>query len=53
MVVGVGMDNEDSVVKLVPEGKVSRDKWRRVGETYVELGKFDPPLWHAPYGRIV
>ena len=19
----------------------------------VELGKFDPPLWHAPYGRIV
>jgi len=18
----------------------------------VELGKFDPPLWHAPYGRI-
>jgi len=21
--------------------------------TRVELGKFDPPLWHAPYGRIV
>ena len=19
----------------------------------VELGKFDTPLWHAPYGRIV
>jgi len=19
----------------------------------VELGKFDPPLWHVPYGRIV
>jgi len=19
----------------------------------VELRKFDPPLWHAPYGRIV
>jgi len=19
----------------------------------VELGKFDPPLWHAPYSRIV
>jgi len=19
----------------------------------VELKKFDPPLWHAPYGRIV
>jgi len=19
----------------------------------VELGKFDPPLWHAPYGCIV
>jgi len=19
----------------------------------VELGKFDPPLWHAPYGRIM
>ena len=23
------------------------------GVLYVELGKFDPPLWHAPYGRIV
>jgi len=21
--------------------------------SYVELGKFDPPLWHVPYGRIV
>jgi len=20
---------------------------------YVELGKFDPPLWHAPNGHIV
>ena len=20
---------------------------------FVELRKFDPPLWHAPYGRIV
>ena len=25
----------------------------RVVEKAVELGKFDPPLWHAPYGRIV
>jgi len=25
-----------------------------VSETVrVELGKFDPPLWHAPYSRIV
>jgi len=24
-----------------------------VEEEDVELGKFDPPLWHAPYGRIV
>jgi len=23
------------------------------GNIFVELGKFDPPLWHAPYGRIV
>ena len=25
----------------------------RCGLSDVELGKFDPPLWHAPYGRIV
>jgi len=24
-----------------------------IGIRVVELGKFDPPLWHAPYGRIV
>jgi len=27
-------------------------KYGSVGAT-VELGKFDPPLWHAPYGRNV
>ena len=24
-----------------------------IKEDFVELGKFDPPLWHAPYGHIV
>jgi len=28
----------------------SRARWIT---SSVELGKFDPPLWHAPYGRIV
>jgi len=32
---------------------MARYRERKAMEGFVELGKFDPPLWHAPYGRIV
>jgi len=59
------MEMYKSMMKRVTNAEISVGLLRSRYETYppqqfdltvgedVELGKFDPPLWHAPYGRIV
>ena len=59
------MEMYELMMKRVTNAEISVSLLRSRYETYppqqfdltvgedVELGKFDPPLWHAPYGRIV
>jgi len=36
-----------------PQCASNRKRTLREKTASVELRKFDPPLWHVPYGRIV
>ena len=42
-----------SNVGILSAGAVDYESVPVEVEECVELRKFDPPLWHAPYGRIV